>query len=280
MTRARRLGGAVVVAAVALCAAAGPARAQGTPGDTLARSRRFNTGQDPTKALSQFQPFLEWNGLPGGVQRWEIAPDGVYAFNAHLQVLGQLPYIVQTAGDAPGATSSSGLGDLYLQPSYTFAFHQGKSRVRGLVGVGITANTGEEALGTGSWVFLPQVGVSIPIGKRVNLITVVGYQVSAWEDPGVAITQNVVTSEYFIFHLPKYWYSILQVNPVYIVPGAVWTNVVTLQAGKFLGNDHRFGPSLQVSFNGGQKTSVYPYSTQVQLAANWLYPKGQARKSP
>ena len=148
------------------------------------------------------------------------------------------------------------------------------------MGVGLTANTGAEALGTGAWVFLPQVGVSIPIGKRVNLITLVGYQMSAWEDPGVTVTQNVVTSEYFIFHLPRFWYSILQVNPVYIVPDAVWTNVVTLQAGKFFGTDHRFGPSLQVSFNGGEKTSVYPYSAQVQLAFNWLYPKGKGSGAP
>jgi len=255
------------------------AQAQGAA-DTTRHELRFQTGQDPTQALSQFQPFLEWNGLPGEVDRWVVAPDGVYAFNSHLQVLGQLPFITQTAGDAPGGTSITGAGDLYVQPTYTFAFLKGKSRIRGLVGVGITANTGKESLGTGAWVFLPQVGVSIPIGRRVSLITVGGYQFSSWEDAGVAMTQNIVTSEYFIFHLPQFWYTILQVNPVYIVPDAVWTNVVTLQAGKFFGARHRFGPSLQVSFNSGQKTSVYPYSSQVQLAFNWLYPKGEAGKAP
>lgn len=271
-----RPGFSIALAAALLAAAAPGLRAQAPTGpDSAVTSQRFQTGQDPTQALSQFQPFVEWNSLPEGVQRWEIAPNGVYAFNNHLQVLGQLPYIVQTAGNVPGAGTTSGLGDFYLQPTYTFAFHRGTSRVRGLVGVGITANTGDETLGTGSWVFLPQLGVSIPLGKRVNLITVAGYQVSAWEDEGVAITQNIVTSEYFIVHLPDFWYTILQVNPVYIVPDAGWTNVVTLQAGKFFGAHHRFGPSLQVSFNSGEKTSVYPYGTQVQLALNWLYPKGQ-----
>jgi len=276
VTRAGTLGCILVVGLVAWGA---PVEAQGGA-DTARHELRFQTGQDPTQVLSQFQPYLEWNALPHGVSRWVLAPDGVIAFNSHLQVLGQLPFIAQTAGDAPGGTSTTGAGDLYVQPTYTFAFLRGKSRVRGLMAVGVTANTGKEVLGTGAWVFLPEVGVSIPIGRRVSLITVAGYQFSSWEDAGVPLTQNIVTSEYFIVHLPRFWYTILQVNPVYIVPDAVWTNVVTLQAGKFLGAQHRFGPSLQVSFNSGQKTSVYPYSSQVQLALNWLYPKGQAGKTP
>lgn len=250
-----------------------------TTPDSAHSQLRFVTGQDPTMALSQFQPYVEWNALPQGVERWTITPNGVYAFNDHLQVLGQLPFVVQSAGDVPGGESESGLGDLYLQPTYTFAFHKGKSRIRGLVGAGISANTGQADLGDGAWVLSPQVGVSIPIGKRVSLITVVGYQFSFAEDTGVPATDNVITSEFFIFHLPDYWYSILQVNPVYIGADSKWTNVVTLQAGKFFGERHRIGPSVLVSVNSGTKTSVYPYSTQVQVAMNWLYPKGQASGS-
>lgn len=253
----------------------GSAAAQ-QPSDSAHPSLRFNTGQNPTVALSQFQPFLEWNALPDGVERWEATLDGVYAFSRHLQVIGELPFVTQSAGTAPGASSATGLGDLYVQPTYTFAFLGGHSAVRGLLAVGVTANTGNEEVGDGAWVFAPQLGVSIPIGKRLNLITVVGYQMSAWEDPGVSVTQNVITSEYFIVHLPDFWYSILQVNPVYIVPDAVWTNVLTLQAGKFFGAHRHFGPSVQFSLNSGEKTSVYPYSSQVQLALNWLYPKGGA----
>ncbi len=126
------------------------------------------------------------------------------------------------------------------------------------------------------WVLSPQVGVSIPMGKRVTLVTVVGYQFSFAEDPGVEPTDNVMTSEFFIFHLPDYWYSILQVNPVYIGADSRWTNVVTLQAGKFVGARHRVGPSVQVSMNSGTQMSVYPYSAQVQVAMNWLCPKGRA----
>ena len=114
------------------------------------------------------------------------------------------------------------------------------------------------------------------MGKRVTLVTVVGYQFSFAEDPGVTPSENVITSEFFIFHLPDYWYSILQVNPVYIGADSRWTNVVTLQAGKFFGERHRIGPSVLVSLNSGTKTSVYPYSAQVQVAMNWLYPKGGA----
>lgn len=242
-------------------------------------SLRFETGQNPTVTLSQFQPYLEWNSLPDGVDRWALTPNGVYAVTAHLQVLGQLPVVTQSAGTAPGAESVTGLGDLYLQPTYTFAFLRGRSPVRGLVGAGISANTGQEALGDGAWVFSPQLGVSVPIGKRVTLVTVVGYQFSAWEDPGVGRTSNVITSEYFIFHLPDFWYSILQVNPVYIGAASRWTNVLTLQAGKFFGARHRVGPSVQLSMNSGDKTSVYPYSAQVQVAFNWLYPKGSAGRA-
>ena len=248
-------------------------------GDSATAPARFVTGQDPTVTISQFQPFLEWNSLPEGVERWAITPDGVYAINAHLQVQGQLPFVTQTAGTAPGGTSESGMGDLYLQPEYTFAFHKGKSRIRGLVGAGISANTGQADLGDGAWVFSPQVGVSIPIGRRVTLVTVVGYQFSVAEDPGVGSTNNVLTSEFFIFHLPDYWYSILQINPVYIGADSRWTNVLTLQGGKFFGARHRLGPSLQLSLNNGTKTSVYPYSAQVQVAMNWLYPKGSASAS-
>lgn len=268
----RALTAAGVTSWAAMALASGAA-AQDAP-DTAAKSLRFNTGQNPTVALSQFEPFVEWNALPEGVDRWEVALQGVYAFDSHLQVVGTLPFVAQSAGSAPGATSASGLGDLYVQPTYTFAFLKGKSQIRGLVAAGVTANTGNEEVGDGAWVFAPQLGVSIPLGKRLNLITVAGYQFSAWEDPGVPLTQNVITSEYFIIHLPAYWYSILQVNPVYIIPDAVWTNVLTLQAGKFFGKHRRFGPSVQVSFNSGEKTSVYPYSSQVQVALNWLYPKG------
>lgn len=260
--------------AAALPGAALPAQAPDSA------SLRFETGQNPTVALSQFQPFVEWNALSEGVERWTLTPDGVYAINDHLQVLGQLPFVTQTAGTAPGASAATGLGDLYLQPTYTFAFLRGRSPVRGLVGAGISANTGQESLGDGAWVFSPQIGVSVPIGKRVTLVTVIGYQFSAWEDPGVGRTSNLITSEYFIFHLPDYWYSILQVNPVYIGSDSHWTNVVTLQAGKFFGEHHRVGPSVQVSLNNGDKTSVYPYSTQVQVALNWLYPKGSGGRAP
>lgn len=75
---------------------------------------------------------------------------------------------------------------------------------------------------------------------------------------------------------PGFWYSILQVNPVYIGADSKWTSVVTLQAGKFFGERHRVGPSVLVSVNSGTKTSVSPYSAQVQVAMNWLYPKGNA----
>jgi len=258
---------------------AGQSPAAPPAGDSATTPARFVTGQDPTIPISQFQPFLEWNSLPQGVERWAITPNGVYAVNSHLQVLGQLPFVAQSAGTAPGGTSESGVGDLYLQPTYTFAFLKGKSPIRGLIGVGISANTGQADLGDGAWVFSPQMGVSIPIGKRVTLVTVVGYQFSADEDPGVAQTNNVITSEFFIFHLPDYWYSILQVNPVYIGADSRWTNVLTLQAGKFFGARHRVGPSVQLSLNSGTKTSVYPYSAQVQVAMNWLYPKGKPGSS-
>ena len=254
---------------------AGQSPAAAPSGDSTTAPARFVTGQDPTVPISQLQPFVEWNSLPEGVERWAVTPNGVYAVNSHLQILGQLPFVTQTAGTAPGGTSASGMGDLYLQPTYTFAFLGGKSPIRGLVGVGISANTGQEALGDGAWVYSPQFGVSVPIGKRVTLVTVVGYQFSSGEDPGVAQTNNVITSEFFIFHLPEYWYSILQVNPVYIGADSRWTNVVTLQAGKFFGARHRVGPSVQLSLNSGTKTSVYPYSAQVQVAMNWLYPKGK-----
>ncbi len=247
--------------------------------DSAKSQLRFVTGQDPTMALSQFQPYVEWNSLPQGVERWTLTPNGVYAFNAHFQVLGQLPFVTQTAGSVAGSQAESGIGDLYFQPTYSFAFHQGTSRIRGLVGAGISANTGNAELGDGAWVFSPQLGVSIPMGKRVTLVTVIGYQFSVAEDPGVEETNNVITSEFFIFHLPDHWYSILQVNPVFIGADSRWTNVVTLQAGKFFGTRHRVGPSVQLSMNSGTKTSVYPYSAQVQVAMNWLYPKGQASGS-
>lgn len=259
-------------AMLALCTAA-PASAAAQSADSVPAdsAHAFVSGQNPTQVMTQFQPFVVIEALPNGVTGFIIEPSFFLAVRSNISLNVQVPYVFRTAGDA-GGEGESGFSDPQIE--VVFATPLGKSnRLRFDVAWGIYPKIGPPSLGNGSWVTQPSLGLSWQVKKGIQVIGVMTYQHSFDEDPGVTPIQSLLAQLFAVVRLPHHSYFIGQANPGYDFAGDQFVNNIQLQVGTFTNKKHTFGPWMQLAFNTGAKTSIYPYSVQVELGLAWLFPK-------
>ena len=262
--RSNRCGVPAALALLGLVTLAGSLRAQD---DTA----RVVTGQNPTQVVSQLQPYVIAEQLSNDVEQYSIVPSGTLALARRLQVQATVPYVFRTAGDS-GIEATNGFGD----PQWEVIFAQpipGSKRVRMELALGGYLKVAPPDRGNGAWVMQPTIGVSVDIMRHLQLISVVTYQFSFDEDPGVAPISSLLGQVFLLWQPIAHSYAILQLNPGVDLTGDEFVHNAQLQLGRFVNKAHTNGPWLQFAFNTGQKNSIYPYSVQVQAGWAWLFPK-------
>ena len=246
----------------------------GAPSSLLAQAdtaARPVTGQNPTQVVSQFQPYMIIQSLSNGVTGYSIVPAGTYALAPRLQVQGQIPYVIRTAGDA-GGTSVSGFGDPQWELIFATPF-RGSKVFRIELALGGFIKLAPADRGNGAWVMQPTIGGSINLNPRLQFITVATYQYSFDEDPGVAPISSLLGQVFVLWQPISHSYIILQVNPGVDFIGDQFVHNTQLQFGRFLNKEHTIGPWVQFALNTGEKNTIYPYSFQFQAGLSWLFPK-------
>jgi len=248
----------LVATAAARLPSAGWAAESAAEGDTeQAITEELKAREDPTILKRRVWSDTEWNNYKGGRQDIEETLGGLWSWRlSERQDWGvrlKVPFKWHLAGDDPGDTDESGLGDIKLATGT--AFRLGDSwRAGGGVEMRFPTAT-EDVLGDNVW--QPQLfgALAWDVTQKFTLSPSFEYNKSIAEEDGVNERQFLEMYFPVTYVLPRHWSVTARYEAkVDFENDDYWTHSAKLAVAKNLEQlPLSFSLSIKKSFDGGNK---------------------------